>query len=173
MAGRRGDLVLDAPARSFCTAFQAEMIALQRTIRRVKNGKDKLVNIFRNSRSSLEVLTGPKTYRPLAREAKRDIFEIVVEGRTVRLFWVRAHAETASNERADELAKQAALTKKTAADYDRFPLSHVNKVISAASQGKSGNNGTPREAWVKSPNVSFPRWSKRTGSSAVADLYFL
>ncbi|GBP96403.1 hypothetical protein EVAR_90500_1 [Eumeta japonica] len=40
----------------FCTVFQAEMVALQRAIRR------------------------------------RDISEIVAEGRAVRLFWVRAHA---------------------------------------------------------------------------------
>ncbi|GBO99369.1 Putative 115 kDa protein in type-1 retrotransposable element R1DM [Eumeta japonica] len=45
----------------FCTVFQAEMVALQRAIRRVKNGKDGLVNIFSDSRSSLEVLAGPKT----------------------------------------------------------------------------------------------------------------
>ncbi|GBP14733.1 hypothetical protein EVAR_9635_1 [Eumeta japonica] len=86
---------------SFCTVFQAEMVALERAIQRVKNGKDTLVNVFSESRSALEVLTGP-----LAREARRDISDIV------------AHA---------------ALTKKTAADYDKFPLSYAKKVIRAAS----------------------------------------
>ncbi|GBP96045.1 hypothetical protein EVAR_63144_1 [Eumeta japonica] len=37
----------------FYTVFQ-EMVTLQRAIRRVKNGKDGLINIFSNSRSSLE-----------------------------------------------------------------------------------------------------------------------
>ncbi|GBP79726.1 Retrovirus-related Pol polyprotein from type-1 retrotransposable element R1 3 [Eumeta japonica] len=45
----------------------------------------------------------------------------------------RVHAGIAGNERADELARRAALTKKTAVDYDRFPLSHAKKVIRAAS----------------------------------------
>ncbi|GBP85307.1 hypothetical protein EVAR_63646_1 [Eumeta japonica] len=117
----------------FCTVFQAEMVALQRAIRRVKNGKDGLVNIFSESKSSLEVLTGPRTYHPLAHEPRRDISEIIAEGRAVRLFWVRAHAGIASNERADELARRAALTKKTAADYDRFSLSYAKKVIRSAN----------------------------------------
>ncbi|GBP14607.1 Putative 115 kDa protein in type-1 retrotransposable element R1DM [Eumeta japonica] len=79
------------------------------------------------------LLTGPKTYHPLAHEARRDISEIAAEGRAVRLFWVRAHAEITVNERADELARRAALTKKKAADYDKFPLSYAKKVIRAAS----------------------------------------
>ncbi|GBP05733.1 Retrovirus-related Pol polyprotein from type-1 retrotransposable element R1 [Eumeta japonica] len=90
----------------------------------VKNG--------RTGWSTFSVTPGPpwrywpaKTYHPLAHEARRDISEIVAEGRAVRLFWVRAHAGIAGNERADELARRAALTKKTAADYDRFPLSYA------------------------------------------------
>ncbi|GBP87189.1 Putative inorganic phosphate cotransporter [Eumeta japonica] len=68
--------------------LQAEVVALHRAIRRAKNGKDGLVNVFSDSRTSLEVLTGPKIYYPLTHEARRNIFEIVPEGRTVRLFWV-------------------------------------------------------------------------------------
>ncbi|GBP00024.1 hypothetical protein EVAR_74356_1 [Eumeta japonica] len=117
---------------SFCAVFQAEMVALQRAIRKVKNGRDGLVNVFSDSRSSLDVLTGPKTYHPLAHEARRNISEIVAEGRAVRLFWIRAPAGIAGNERADELARRTALTKKTAANYDKFPLSYAKKVIRAA-----------------------------------------
>ncbi|GBP75645.1 hypothetical protein EVAR_28857_1 [Eumeta japonica] len=46
---------------------------------------------------------------------------------------VRAHTGTAGNEHADELARNAALKRKTAADYDRFLLSYTKKAIRAAS----------------------------------------
>ncbi|GBP22504.1 Tigger transposable element-derived protein 6 [Eumeta japonica] len=70
---------------------------------------------------------------PLAHETRRDISEIVAEGRAARLFWVRAHARITGNEYADELARHAAVTKKTAADYDKFLLSFAKKVIRAAN----------------------------------------
>ncbi|GBP60882.1 hypothetical protein EVAR_26781_1 [Eumeta japonica] len=114
---------------------------LQRAIRKIKNGNNGLVNIFSDSRSSLEILICSKTYLSLAHEARRDLFEVVARGRAVRLFWVRAHVGIAENERTDTCFPHtvqsspdgATLTKKKAADYDRFPLSHAKNVIKAAS----------------------------------------
>ncbi|GBP48390.1 hypothetical protein EVAR_36824_1 [Eumeta japonica] len=79
------------------------------------------------------MLTGPKTYNPPAHVAKRNIRDIVEEDMEVRLFWVRAHAGTAGNERADELAGTSALKKKPAVDYERFPLLYAKKTIRTAS----------------------------------------
>ncbi|GBP03306.1 hypothetical protein EVAR_2705_1 [Eumeta japonica] len=108
------------------------MVGLRKSIRKVKTGKDGLVNLFRYSRSSLEILTGLKIYHPLAHEARCDISEIVAEG-TVCLFWVRVHAGIADNVRVDDIVRRAALTKKTAVDHDQFPLAHAKKVIRVAS----------------------------------------
>ncbi|GBP55462.1 hypothetical protein EVAR_42638_1 [Eumeta japonica] len=73
MARWRGDRYSTLQLDSFCTFFQAAMVALQKAMWRVKNAKDGLVNVFNDSISALEELTGPKTYHPLAHEARRDI----------------------------------------------------------------------------------------------------
>ncbi|GBP78965.1 hypothetical protein EVAR_57842_1 [Eumeta japonica] len=110
------------------------MVTLQRAISRVKNGKNGLVNMFKDIiRSCLEVLISSRTYHSLVRKTRRDISEIITEGRAVHLFCVRAHTGISGNECANELARRAALTKKTIADYDCFPLSYAKKVIRSES----------------------------------------
>ncbi|GBP96393.1 hypothetical protein EVAR_90490_1 [Eumeta japonica] len=54
---------------------------------------------------------------------------------------------------------------KTAADYDRFPLSYAKKVIRAASL-EEWQQRYAEEALVISLSASFPEWKKRTGSLA-------
>ncbi|GBP79290.1 hypothetical protein EVAR_56220_1 [Eumeta japonica] len=74
------------------------------------------------------MLTNSRTYDPFAHKARHDVSKIVAKGRTVHLFWVRAHGVFAGNERANKLARRAALITKTAADYDRFPLSYSKEI---------------------------------------------
>lgn len=51
----------------------------------------------------------------------------------MELFWIRAHTGLPGNERADELAKMAALRSKVAPVYDYFPLSMAKRVIREAT----------------------------------------
>ncbi|GBP65205.1 hypothetical protein EVAR_50012_1 [Eumeta japonica] len=113
--------------------LETKIFALQQAITRKKNGKNRLFNIFSDSKSSLQMFIGLKIYNPVAHAAKRDILDIVAEGWAVRLFWERAHAGTEGNEHADYLAGNAALKKKMTVDYDRFLLSFAKKTIRAAS----------------------------------------
>ncbi|XP_048485555.1 uncharacterized protein LOC125490423 [Plutella xylostella] len=111
-----------------CTVFQSELYALHRATRLVSSSTDNKVNILSDSRSSLDLLRNPKLSHPLARSIKENIARVVCEGREIKMFWLRAHIGTAGNERADELAKTAAL-QSTFHDYDKVPLSYVRKKI--------------------------------------------
>lgn len=114
---------------SACTVFQSELYALHRAVDLVKDSNKKLVNILSDSRSSLELLGNPKTTHPLTSEIKESIKKIRSEGREVRLFWLRAHVGTTGNERADELAKKAALESTCSPDYGEVPVSYAKKKI--------------------------------------------
>lgn len=59
----------------------------------------------------------------------RALAELEGKGGEINFFWVKAHADIPGNERADELAKEAALKSKTAPRYDCFPLSAARRAI--------------------------------------------
>lgn len=110
------------------TVFQSEMYALFRAVRMARESRAASVSILSDSRSSLDLLKRPSATHHLALEIKRSVREMREEGREVRLFWLRAHVGTAGNERADELAKEAALSTDTA-DYSKVPVSFVRRKI--------------------------------------------
>ncbi|KAJ8704202.1 hypothetical protein PYW07_013496 [Mythimna separata] len=127
-ARRQENTLLRNTAEPHNTVFQSEMYALFRAVRLAKESRAASISILSDSRSSLDLLKRPSVTHHLALQIKSCLSEIREEGRKVRLFWLKAHVGTAGNERADELAKQAALTKETA-DYDKVPVSYVRRKI--------------------------------------------
>ncbi|KAI5638731.1 dnaJ domain-containing protein [Phthorimaea operculella] len=93
--------------------------------------KDSTGAVISDSRSALEAICDPKPENPIAAEIHTRIHEIIEKGNSVILYWIKAHARIAGNERADEWAKQAALKSRTAQVYDDFPLSYAKGCIRA------------------------------------------
>ncbi|XP_026325745.1 uncharacterized protein LOC113234606 [Hyposmocoma kahamanoa] len=114
---------------SYCTVFQAEMLALLKATELALKETETVVNIFSDSRSALELLGDSGSFNPLAHEIKNKITELRDRNMELRLFRVRAHIGVEGNERADSLAKEATLYKKSAPDYERCPLSIIKRQI--------------------------------------------
>jgi ribonuclease HI len=121
---------------STCTVFQSELYALHRAVSGALESGEAAINIFSDSRSSLDLLCCTRLTHPLAKAIKESIAEIRSRGRRVRLFWIRSHVGTAGNERADELAKEGALKETSSPDYAEVPLSFVRRKIREESIAK-------------------------------------
>ncbi|KAI5632291.1 RNase H domain-containing protein [Phthorimaea operculella] len=106
---------------SFCSVYQAELVAIAKAVSHMtKYQKYRKCNIISDSRSALDCLCDPDSVHPIVAEIQTLINDITMLGGEIRLFWIKAHAGIPGNERADELAKQAALKSKTKPVYDKF-----------------------------------------------------
>lgn len=116
---------------SFCTVFQAELLAILQSVELILQSRLRTAGIMSDSRSALELVRDHNALHPLAFAIRRGIAKIRESGREVKLFWVKAHVGISGNERADELAKQAALNNRTAAQYDAYPVATLKRGLRA------------------------------------------
>lgn len=114
---------------SFCTVYQAELYALYQATEHLHKTKYKEVAVLSDSRSALETVRSCETFHPLAFAVRQNIASLAAEGLNIKWFWIKAHVGVPGNERADELAKEAALYNKIAAHYDKCPASYLKKDI--------------------------------------------
>ncbi|KAJ0169139.1 hypothetical protein K1T71_014947 [Dendrolimus kikuchii] len=114
---------------SYCTVYQAELLAICKATEVILASSEESLGVYSDSRSALQTLTNWSTTHQLAVKARRNILAAVAKGRRIEMYWVKAHAEVRENERADALAKAAALSLKTKPNYDRCPISYVKRII--------------------------------------------
>nr|XP_026488619.1 uncharacterized protein LOC113395266 [Vanessa tameamea] len=109
----------------YCSVYQAELHALYQATNLAAKQRKKSVRIISDSRSALQTLEDQTTTNKIAVVIKRNVKDLAESGITTSFFLVKAHVGVWGNERADELAKEAALRTKKAANYDRCPLSYI------------------------------------------------
>ena len=117
-----------------CTVYQAEMYAVLRATESIIKSGGMDFGIYSDSRSTLEVLGNHDSFHPLKILIQENITKIKGQNKTLAWFWIRAHVGTEGNERADFLAKEAALNGKKKADYDACPISFIKKQIRSKTQ---------------------------------------
>lgn len=129
----------------YCTVYQAELLAICVATREILKSPKCTFGIYSDSRSSLETITNNRALHPLAVETRKNLSDIKSQNKVVSLFWIKAHAGLVGNERADQLAKDAAQKLKRQPDYDQCPVSFVKRQIRLKSlekwnqRYKSGN----------------------------------
>lgn len=77
----------------------------------------------------MQAVYDPCSLNLIATAVRKNIRTARKAGHQIQIFWIKAHARIIGNERADKLAKQAALTNKRALAYYRFPLSFAKRSI--------------------------------------------
>ncbi|XP_068629679.1 uncharacterized protein [Battus philenor] len=96
---------------------------------RAAGGSAQAYAIMSDSRSALETVARSDTLHPLAFRVKENVMKVREKGKDVRLYWVKAHAGTEGNEKADQLAKDVALKSKRRPEYERCPISFVKRQL--------------------------------------------
>ncbi|XP_073948685.1 uncharacterized protein [Choristoneura fumiferana] len=61
--------------------------------------------------------------------ALREATGVALKSKEISFFWIKAHAGLDGNERADQLAKEAAVASKKRPNYDLCPVSHIKRIL--------------------------------------------
>ncbi|KAJ2939998.1 hypothetical protein O0L34_g14030 [Tuta absoluta] len=115
---------------SYCTVYQAELLAIREATRRMRTNGAVSFGIYSDSMAALQTVTNLGSLHPLAVESRENITYVSRQNKAVSLYWIKAHAGLEGNERADQLAKEAAAASmKQKPHYDLFPISFAKRQL--------------------------------------------
>lgn len=113
---------------SFCTVYQAELLALNRAVHEVYKCKYTNFGIYSDSTAALQTIKNIDSPHPLAVETRDILSKCRGQNKKVSIFWIKAHIGLEGNERADKLAKDAAQKLKVKPYYEKCPISFVKRM---------------------------------------------
>ena len=115
---------------NYASIFTAELFGILCALKEIVKMKEANFVIFSDSRSVLQVLESFNPLNPLVLDILEWLFLIEQRGQTVSFCWVPAHVGVQGNELADNLAKEASLTKTP--QKCSLPFRDYNPVIKSA-----------------------------------------
>nr|XP_049697305.1 uncharacterized protein LOC126054733 [Helicoverpa armigera] len=121
---------------AYCTVYQAELLAICRATDEILKRTESSYGLYSDSMAALQTLSNHGSLHPLAVRARANLSQALDQSKAVSLFWIKAHAGLPGNERADELAKEAALSSRRKPDYDQCPISYIRRQIRQDSLGE-------------------------------------
>lgn len=115
---------------SYCTVFQAEILAILKCSRAMErmNLSEKRIRICVDSQAALKALAKVETRSGLVRECYGSLVKLGANNQ-VELYWVPGHRDIPGNERADELAKRGASLDAGAFEEVLPPLQHRYNMV--------------------------------------------
>ncbi|OTF78340.1 hypothetical protein BLA29_001461, partial [Euroglyphus maynei] len=135
-----------------CSVYQAELTAIKESLKQSHQYDSNVIQIFSDSRSSLEAINDRLNCHPIVVEINEEIDLLRTRGKSIRLHWVKAHSNYRWNEVADELAKEATLEESTNITYDRMPISTY----------KFQCRQTSNEEWMaRTTKAETGKWTKK------------
>ncbi|XP_067124889.1 uncharacterized protein [Centruroides vittatus] len=109
-----------------CNVFQAELLAISKATNWINNTYSNFkIDIYTDSLSALKMIYSIKLH-PLAVEIRNNI---CVSNNNIQIFWVRSHQGMEGNERADALAKEAALDPNISYDYGKISQGTLKRLL--------------------------------------------
>ncbi|CAK1553159.1 unnamed protein product, partial [Leptosia nina] len=144
-----------------CSVYQAELLAILKALEALSDTWGEEINILSDSLSSIKAITELNSNHQLVYEIKSKFKEFEINNKTVNLLWVKAHIGLKGNERADVLAKEAALKLKIKPTYEKCPISALKRIIREESveewcdRYSTSQNGSVTKLYFPSPKIAF------------------
>ena len=117
-----------------CSIHQAEQLAIVKALEKLRDfrhiqGLQRSAAVHTDSKITVDAIANPRNHLHLVEQIREGVRSLEKDNWSIHFTWVKAHNDNLGNEKADQLAKDAASTRDEETAHSRAPKSAVMKVI--------------------------------------------